>query len=97
MASSVTVGVGGGGEKGKGGGGEMDGGRKMSLSRQHAKDISEYTRQLLTKDRELESLRIRLAKVSAPYPFSSVSWESGVSYPPLHSLCFTEACVQWNL
>ena len=57
----VTVGGGGGGEKVKGGGGEGD--VRRSLSRQHAKDISEYTKQLLTKDRELESLRISLAKV----------------------------------
>ena len=58
-----SVGGGGGGEKGKGG--EMEG-RRMSLSRQHAKDISDYTRQLLVKDRELESLRVRLCKVSKP-------------------------------
>ena len=64
MASSV--GGGGGGEKGKGGGGGEMEGRRMSLSRQHAKDISDYTRQLLVKDRELESLRVRLSKVSEP-------------------------------
>ena len=51
-------------EKGKGGGGESDIRKgSMSLSRQHAKDISEYTKQILTKDRELDSIRIRLAKV----------------------------------
>ena len=45
-----------------GGGGEGD--VRRSLSRQHAKDISDYTKQLLTKDRELETLRTRLSKVS---------------------------------
>ena len=72
MASSVVLG-GGGGERGKGGGGgggEVDL-RKMSLSRQHAKDISEYTKQLLAKERELESLRTRLSKVSLSSFFNS--------------------------
>ena len=51
----------GGGEKGKGGGGEGD--VRRSQSRQYAKDISEYTKQILAKDRELDSLRKKLAQV----------------------------------
>ena len=62
VSSSVGgSGGGGAGEKGKGGGGESD--VRRTLSRQHAKDISEYTKQILAKDRELDSLRKRLGKV----------------------------------
>ena len=50
----------GGGEKGKGSGE----GESRRLSRQHAKDISDYTKQILAKDRELDSLRKKLSKVS---------------------------------
>ena len=55
-------GGGGGGEKGKG---TAEGEQlvKRSLSRQHAKDISDYTKQLLAKDKELDNLRKRLGKV----------------------------------
>ena len=65
VTSSLTSVGGGGGERGKGGGsgGGGDGDVRRSLSRQHAKDISEYTKQILTKDREIESVRKRLAKV----------------------------------
>ena len=38
---------------------------RKTLSRQHARDISEYTRQLHSKDREIESLKKQLAKVRA--------------------------------
>ena len=60
MASSVGAGSEGGGEKGKGSGE----GESRRLSRQHAKDISDYTKQILAKDRELDSLRKKLSKVS---------------------------------
>lgn len=50
----------GGGEKAKGSGE----GESRRLSRQHAKDISDYTKQILAKDRELDSLRKKLSKVS---------------------------------
>ena len=67
MVSSVGGGSVGGGEKGKGGVGDGDARRSLSLSRQHAKDISEYTKQILAKDRELDSLRKKLAKYSQSY------------------------------
>ena len=37
---------------------------KKSLSRQHAKDISEYTKQIHTRDKEIEKLKQKLAKAS---------------------------------
>ena len=61
ISLSVGGSGGGAGEKGKGGGGESD--VRRAMSRQHAKDISEYTKQILAKDRELDSLRKRLGKV----------------------------------
>ena len=85
MASSV--GGGGGGEKGKGGGGGEMEGRRMSLSRQHAKDISDYTRQLLVKGRELESLRVRLSKVSEPLVRLLTTYVR--TYVPLLGIWFT--------
>ena len=62
----VSVGGGGGGG---GKGGESEQQAKRALSRQHAKDISDYTKQLLSKDRELEGLRKRLAKVRPTYTY----------------------------
>lgn len=37
---------------------------RRALSRQHAKDIMEYTRQLHAKDRDIDALKKKLAKVS---------------------------------
>lgn len=61
VVSSVGAGSEGGGEKVKGGGGEGD---TRRVSRQYAKDISDYTKQILAKDRELDGLRKKLSKVS---------------------------------
>ena len=36
---------------------------RKALSRQHAKDIMDYTRQIHAKDRELDALRKKLGKV----------------------------------
>ena len=37
---------------------------RKTLSRQHAKDISEYTRKIASRDREVLELKRRLSKVS---------------------------------
>lgn len=66
----------GGGEKVKGGGGEGDGRR---ASRQYAKDISDYTKQILAKDRELEGLRKKLSKVS-------FQEKSSYTHIPIHTV-----------
>ncbi len=36
---------------------------KKLLARQHAKDISEYTKQIMAKDKELSILKKKLGKV----------------------------------
>ena len=36
---------------------------RKTLSRHHAKDIMEYTRQIHAKDKEIDSLKKRVAKV----------------------------------
>ena len=41
----------------------MEQNQKKSLARQHAKDISEYTKQIVVKDRELTMLKNKLGKV----------------------------------
>ena len=45
---------------------EKEGGEnvKKILARQHAKDISEYTKQIMGKDKELNILKKKVSKVS---------------------------------
>ena len=45
------------------GAGESDQNVRKVLARQHAKDISEYTKQIHAKDRELTEIRKKVAKV----------------------------------
>ena len=44
-------------------GGETEQQVRKSLSRQHARDIMDYTKQIHSKDREIETLRRKVAKV----------------------------------
>ena len=44
-------------------GGDSDQNVRKVLARQHAKDISEYTKQIHSKDRELTEIKKKVAKV----------------------------------
>ena len=37
---------------------------RKSLARQHAKDISDYTRKIATRDREIQEMKRKLSKVT---------------------------------
>ena len=51
------------------GAGESDQNVRKVLARQHAKDISEYTKQIHAKDRELIEIRKKVAKVWIVYKY----------------------------
>ena len=65
---------------------------RKSFSRQHARDISEYTKQIHVKDRENQELRRRLSKASLVpvllivIMVVSIWWRHSIQFPPVPSL-----------